>query len=122
VPAAFGLDDPRHARVVVLAWLFKQINSEEVGSTRPVFDKIGQATKAVRAWYGRMEPQRGDKTGDAVAYSAAYDRIRLGSIIRLPVRRQRTFDDVVLFRSPDEIVKAVLEEIGDAGGKKGARR
>lgn len=126
-PALKGVEDPEHARYVMLAWLLSNVEAEHVGTTRQVFEKVSQAAgKWVNfsSWSSRLDRKQGNKTGDEVQLSPELVALlRTGLLRRSGSRHDRLklSEDFIVLRDPAEIVAAYARELGltaKAGGKK----
>jgi hypothetical protein len=109
-PEIKGVDDPKHRRFVLLAWVLGEIEASAVGSTNAVFERIEKATKLATHNWGRLRPQR-DK-GKALEISPEFARLRLTSLARAPMEGPSDLDRIVVLRSPEEIAGAFACEAG----------
>ncbi|MBI4819339.1 MAG: hypothetical protein HY791_23910 [Deltaproteobacteria bacterium] len=115
-PVIKGVEDARHARLVLLSWLLNDIDASNVGSTSSVFEKIRKATKLVTGYSSRLQPQKDGQSGTDIRRSANFAKVCLTGVIKTGGWRDV---DMVLLRHPQELVDAFHEEAGPApkGGR-----
>jgi len=118
VPKPKGVENPDHARYVMLAWLLGRVDSSEVGTTRAVFEKVeAQANKFVAHEYGALKRSRGK--GEEAALSPGFAQLlRTSLVLRSSSRRDRgkVQENLILLREPSEILAAYAKELGLSPG------
>ncbi|HZX00728.1 MAG TPA: hypothetical protein VFF45_00640 [Bacilli bacterium] len=122
-PEIRGVEDPRHRRYVLLAWLLGELDVASVGSTRAIFEKLARATPLVEATSDTLRPQR--HRGKALEISPELARARLTAVARAPLGAlvaERSLDAIVVLRDPAEIADAFAREAGLLPARSAARR
>ncbi len=110
-PEVKGVEDPKQARFVMLAWLHGQLRNEAASTTRQVFEKIAKTCKLVKASYYGLQPQLGAKEDDHVG-SLEFRLLRFSSLVGGGSDRDKAMENLIVLREPAELVAAFTKEIG----------
>nr|WP_240807938.1 DUF4132 domain-containing protein [Polyangium spumosum] len=107
-PALPGIEDPRDARFVLLAWALSSLEASEAGSHHLAFARIAEATPLVRAGAGRLSPSTLALRGA----SGSFARLAEAGVLRIPTADAPSLRDVVLLCAPRELAEAFARDVG----------